>query len=135
MAIPLLTALIDPVSDLLGKFIEDKDQKNRLAHEIATMADKTANEIALAQLDVNKVEAAHSSIFVSGWRPAVGWVCVTGLGWNFIMIPMINLVLDLKGLAIDMPLIDVSTMMPILVGMLGLGAYRTAEKIKGVANK
>ena len=135
MSIPLLSALIDPVSDLLGKFIEDKDQKNRLAHEIATMADKTANEISLAQIEVNKQEAAHPSIFVSGWRPAVGWVCALGFGWNFVLLPFVNLGLELANTGVTMPLTDLTTMMPVLLGMLGLGTLRTAEKVKGVARK
>jgi hypothetical protein len=65
----MLTALIGPVSNLLGKFIEDKDMKNKLAHEVATMAENHAQELAKGQIDINKAEATHRSIFVSGWRP------------------------------------------------------------------
>lgn len=65
----MLEALIGPVSGLLDKFIEDKDQKNALAHEISTMAERHAQELAKGQLEVNKVEAAHKSLFVAGWRP------------------------------------------------------------------
>ena len=83
----MLQSLIGPVTGLLDKFIEDKDQKARLAHDLATMADQHAQELAKAQLEVNKVEAAHKSLFVSGWRPAVGWVCVLGMFGNFITIP------------------------------------------------
>ena len=68
----MLQALIGPVTGLLDKFVEDKDQKNALAHEIATLAEKQAHEAAMAQLEVNKAEAQHRSIFVSGWRPS--WV-------------------------------------------------------------
>ena len=70
----MLQALIGPVTGLLDKFIEDKDQKAKLAHEIATMAEKQAHEAALAQIEVNKAEAQHKSLFVSGWRPSVGWI-------------------------------------------------------------
>ena len=62
----LLTSLIGPVTGLLDKFVEDKDAKNALAHEIATMSEKHAQELAKGQLDVNKVEAAHKSLFVAG---------------------------------------------------------------------
>ena len=72
----MIEQLIGPVTSLLDKFVEDKDQKAKLAHEVATMAQKHAQELAKAQLEVNKVEAAHKSLFVSGWRPAVGWCCV-----------------------------------------------------------
>ena len=75
----LITSLVGPVTGLLDKFIEDKDQKNALAHEIATMSERHAQELAKGQLEVNKVEAASKSMFVSGWRPAVGWTCCIAL--------------------------------------------------------
>ena len=128
----MLQSLIGPVTGLLDKFIEDKDQKARLAHEVATMAQNHAQELAKAQLEVNKVEAAHKSLFVSGWRPAVGWVCVLGMFGNFITIPFSNFVLALFGLNIVIPLVPLETMMPVLMGMLGLGAMRTYEKKNNV---
>ena len=132
MMLNLLSSLVTPVSGLLDKFIEDKDQKAALAHEIATLADKQANEQAVAQIELNKVEAAHQSMFVAGWRPAVGWVCALAMLLNFILIPFINLGLEFGGLDLQLDLIDMETMMPVLFGMLGLGGMRTAEKIKGV---
>lgn len=128
----LITSLIDPVSNILDKFIEDKDQKARLAHEIATLADKQAQEQVMGQLEINKTEAQHPSMFVAGWRPAVGWVCALAMLFNFLLIPFINLGLDVGGLDIQLDLIDMETMMPVLFGMLGLGGMRTAEKIKKV---
>ena len=128
----LLDSLIGPVTGLLDKFIEDKDQKSALAHEIATMSQKYAQESALAQVEVNKVEAAHKSLFVSGWRPAVGWVCVLGMFGNFITIPFSNFVLALLELDIVIPLVPLETMMPVLMGMLGLGAMRSYEKKNSV---
>lgn len=128
----MIDKLIGPVTGLLDKFIEDKDQKARLAHDLATMADQHAQELAKAQLEVNKVEAAHKSLFVSGWRPAVGWVCVLGMFGNFITIPFSNFVLALFGIDIVIPLVPLETMMPVLMGMLGLGAMRTYEKKNSV---
>ena len=128
----MIDKLIGPVTSLLDKFIEDKDQKARLAHDLATMADQHAQELAKAQLEVNKVEAAHKSLFVSGWRPAVGWVCVLGMFGNFITIPFSNFVLALFGINIVIPLVPLETMMPVLMGMLGLGAMRTYEKKNSV---
>lgn len=127
-----LSSLIGPVSGLLDKFIEDKDTKNALAHEISTMAEKHAQELAKAQIEVNKTEAAHSSLFVSGWRPAVGWCAVLGMSCNFILIPLANFILAVLASEIVIPVLDLSEMMPVLLGMLGLGAMRTAEKVKGV---
>ena len=131
----MLQALVGPVAGLLDKFIEDKDQKAKLAHEIGTMAEKHAQELAKAQLEVNKVEAAHKSLFVSGWRPAVGWCCVLGMTGNFMVIPFTNFVLALLAIDVTIPLIDLETMMPVLMGMLGLGAMRSYEKTKGVSRE
>lgn len=128
----MLSQLIGPVTGLLDKFIEDKDKKNAIAFELSTMAERHAQELAKAQLEVNKAEAAHKSLFVAGWRPAVGWVCVAGMAGNFIVIPLANFALALAGSAVSIPLVALSEMMPVLMGMLGLGAMRTAEKVKGV---
>ena len=128
----MLDKLIGPVTGLLDKFIVDKDQANALAHEISTMAERHAQELAKGQLGVNKVEAAHKNLFVAGWRPAVGWVCVLGMAGNFLVIPLANFALALSGSVITIPLVDTSEMMPVLIGMLGLGAMRTVEKTKGV---
>jgi|TARA_B110000908_G_C10033488_1_gene348505 hypothetical protein len=128
----MLQSLIGPVTGLLDKFIEDKDKKNAIAFELSTMAERHAQELAKGQLEVNKVEAAHKNMFVAGWRPAVGWVCVAGMAGNFILIPFANFALALSSSDIVIPLIALSEMMPVLMGMLGLGAMRTVEKTKGV---
>ena len=127
-----IASLVGPVSGLLGKYVEDKDQRKALAHEIATMTEKYAQENALAQMAVNKAEAASSSIFVSGWRPATGWVCVLGMAGNFIVTPFANFVLALLEVEVVIPLVPLDTMMPVLLGLLGLGGLRTLEKTKGV---
>ena len=132
MMLQLAQSLIAPVTGILDKFVEDKDQKAALAHEIATIADKQANEQAKAQIQLNAVEAATGSLFIAGWRPAVGWCCALAMLLNFILIPFINLGLDVAGVTIQLELINMETMMPVLLGMLGLGGLRTAEKIKGV---
>jgi len=131
----MIKDLIAPIAGLLDKFVEDKDQKNALAHEIATMSQKYAQENALAQMAVNKAEAASNSIFVSGWRPATGWVCVLGMAGNFIVTPFANFALGLAGIDITIPLVPLDTMMPVLLGLLGLGGLRTLEKTKGVHRK
>jgi|TARA_A200000159_G_scaffold163875_1_gene191601 hypothetical protein len=128
----MLQSLIGPVTGLLDKFIEDKDKKNAIAFELSTMAEKHAQELAKAQIEVNKTEAAHKSLFVSGWRPAVGWVAVLGMAGNFLVIPLANFTLALVESEVSIPILDLSQMMPVLMGMLGLGAMRTAEKVKGV---
>ena len=129
----MLSALIGPVTGILDKFIEDKDAKNAMAHEIATMAEKAAHEAAMAQVEVNKVEAGHRSLFVSGWRPSVGWVCSFALFYHFIANPLILFVVGITGHAIPpLPEFDMNSLMTVLMGMLGLGGLRTFEKAKGL---
>ena len=131
----LISSLIGPATSLLDKFIEDKDQKMALAHEISTMAERHAQELAKGQLEVNKVEAASKSMFVAGWRPFIGWVCGIGFLANFILIPMANFGLALGEVSITIPMIDTTQMMPVLMGMLGLGAMRTVEKVQKVSRE
>ena len=128
----LIDRLIGPVSAILDKVVADKDLKEQLSHDIATMAERHSHDVIKAQIEVNKEEAKHKSLFVSGWRPAVGWTCTLALLSNFILIPMTNFILVLANSDIAIPLIDVSTMMPVLMGMLGLGTMRTVEKINKV---
>lgn len=131
----LISSLIAPVSGLLDKFIEDKDQRALLAHEIATLAEKQAQEQIVEQIKTNQIEAAHQSMFVAGWRPAVGWVCALAMMLNFILIPFINLGMGVAGQDIRLDLIEMDTMMPVLLGMLGLGGMRTYEKSRSVARE
>ena len=129
----MLQALIGPVTGLLDKFVEDKDQKARLAHDIATMAEKHAHEAAMAQVEVNKAEASHRSIFVAGWRPFIGWTCGVALAYHFIFAPLIVFGATWAGATIpDLPVFDMDSLMTVLLGMLGLGGMRSFEKAKGL---
>jgi hypothetical protein len=130
----MLQMLIGPVSSLLDKFIEDKDQKAALAHEIATMAEKHAQERAMAQADVNKQEAQHRNIWVAGWRPFIGWVCGVALAWHFVLAPVVLFVAAWVDVQLPtLPAFDMDSLMTVLLGMLGLGGLRTFEKHKGLS--
>jgi len=129
----MLTALIGPVSNLLGKFIEDKDMKNKLAHEVATMAENHAQELAKGQLEINKAEAASGSTFKGGWRPAVGWVCAIAFAYHFILKDLIIFGASFAGATLpELPEFDMGTLLTVLGGMLGIGGLRTYEKQKGL---
>jgi hypothetical protein len=123
----MLELLINPISTLLDKFIPDADEKAKLAHEIATMAQKQAHESAIAQVKVNEKEAQHRSIFIAGWRPFVGWTCGVALFYHFIVQPVLVFFMDKPA-----PSFDMSTLSTILMGMLGLGGLRTFEKYKSI---
>ena len=135
MAMGILKSLVGPVTGLVSEFIEDKDKANQQAHDIATLAQKQHHEQVMGQLEVNKVEAASKSMFVAGWRPAVGWVCVLGMAMNFIIVPLGNFGLSVANIEVVIPMIDTSQMMPVLMGMLGLGAMRTVEKVQKVSRE
>lgn len=130
----MLEALIGPVTGLLDKFIEDKDQKAKLAHEIATMAERHAQERALAQIEVNKTEAASRNPFVAGWRPFIGWTCGVALAWHFVLAPFLMFIAAWVGFEVPrLPVFDMDNLMTVLLGMLGLGGLRSFEKVKGIS--
>jgi len=129
----MLKDLISPVADLLNKFVPDQTEKLKLAHEIATLAEKQAHAIAIAQIEVNKVEAASNSIFKSGWRPAIGWVCGFAFAYHFVLQPLLVFILTYAGHPVpELPEFDMASLMTVLGGLLGLGSLRTFEKYKGI---
>ena len=129
----MLNALIGPVTGLLDKFIPDADEKARIAHELATMSEKHAQALSLAQIEVNKAEAASGSLFKGGWRPAVGWVCAFAFAYHFIIKDLIVFGCAVAGVELpELPNFDMGTLLTVLGGMLGIGSLRTYEKQKGL---
>jgi len=124
----MIQSLIAPATKLLDKFIEDKDQKNELAHKLATMADNHAQELALQQIEVLKVDA-KGNWFQASWRPLIGWICGLSLGINYMVSPIC------AGFGIAIPQADMSVMMPLLFGMLGLAGMRSYDKGKKTDTK
>ena len=122
----ILKALIGPATDLAGKFIQDKDQAAKLAHELSTMADRHSQEALLGQLEINKAEAA-GNWFQASWRPLCGYVCVLGLAVNFLISPIC------AGFGFNKPQGVMAVRMPVLTGMLGLAGMRSFEKVKKVS--
>ncbi|MDA5194107.1 3TM-type holin [Govanella unica] len=94
---------------------------------------KIRQEPAMLQAEINKIEAAHRSVFVAGWRPFIGWVCGAGFAWAFIFQPILNWAVVVYGLSITPPDIVTDDMMELVIALLGLGAMRTFEKSKGRA--
>ena len=121
----MIDKLIKPVTKILNKVIPDADKRQQIAHEIATMSEKHVHEIAKAQIEVNK-EEAKGNWFQSSWRPATAWICVAGFAVNFLISPLA------APFGIIVPQADTSTMLPVLMGMLGLGGMRSYEKKKGL---
>tara|TARA_R110000803_G_scaffold207814_1_gene276006 strand:- start:971 stop:1375 length:405 start_codon:yes stop_codon:yes gene_type:complete len=133
MLASLIPSLLPVVGDVLDRFFPNKEEKEKAAREIeAKLTDHLAS-IDLAQLEVNKAEAQSGNIFLAGWRPFVGWTCGLSLFYTYLVQPMAVFVLGQTGNLVNLPTLDLSTMMPVLLGMLGLGGLRTFEKFKKVS--
>ena len=115
----VVAGIIDKVADKIDDFTLDKEEKAQLIQEINK-----------AQIEVNKVEANSNSLFVSGWRPFVGWTCGVALCYHFVLQPFLTFVLYSFGQQITLPTFDMGTLTTILMGMLGLGGLRSYEKVK-----
>lgn len=132
--LPIISTLMPIVTDVIGRFLPEDPQKRAEAErEINAALAENLAKIDLAQIEVNKVEAASRSLFVSGWRPCVGWVCAAALGYTYVLQPMFIFILAQTGHLVEMPALDIAGLMPILMGLLGLGGLRSYEKVKGVA--
>ena len=129
----MLTALIGPVSKLVGKFIEDKDQKNKLAHDLATLASRHAQELAKSQIETNKEQAKHPSLFVAGARPAIMWICALGLLTQFFLLPLAEWATAIWMPGVELPKLNAEGLMTLTLSLLGLGGMRSFEKSKKVA--
>ncbi len=128
---PILPKLIDVGAGLIKSFFPDPEDQRKAELEMM----KWSQRLAEGQLDVNRIEAAHRSVWVAGWRPAVGWVCAAALGYAYIVRDLIAYGAAIAGveLAHPLPELELGGLMPLLLGMLGLGGLRTYEKFKGVA--
>ena len=130
----LLPSILPAVTYVIGRFLpEDKEAKAKAEREIEAQLTTHLAKIDLAQLDINKTEAAHRSIFVAGWRPFIGWSCGIALAWTYVVTPILHFILAQTGHLVELPAMDMSQMMPVLMGMLGLGGLRTFEKFKKVS--
>lgn len=126
-------AIVEIGARLLDKIIPDKDARERAQAELLKAAQDQDFQKAMGQLEVNKVEAQHANLFVAGWRPAVGWICVVGLAYNFLAYPLLTWLVAATGAEINPPPLLSENLMELVLGMLGLGALRSFEKFKGVA--
>ena len=123
-----LLSLIGPATKLIGKFVKDKDKQAQLAHDLSTMAERHAQELALKQIEVNKAEA-QGNWFQSSWRPLIGWICGLSLAINYMVSPIC------AGFGINIPQADMTVMMPLLFGMLGISGLRSFDKFKKTDSK
>jgi len=136
MALDPITAGIDLAKTFIGKFVKDKDLAAKLLADAESEEFQGSISLMMGQIAINKIEAASKSLFVAGWRPAVGWTCALGLFVKFIILPIGSWVATVcfDVAVTDIPEFSVVELMTLLGGMLGLGTLRTVEKTKGVAS-
>jgi len=131
--IGLISAILPSVMEVAGRFLpEDKEKRAEAEREIEAQLTAHLAAVDLAQIGVNQ-EEAKGNWFQSGWRPAIGWTCGAAMALNFLIFPLASFVLAQTGHLIELPTLDMSEMMPVLMGLLGLGGLRTVEKIKQVS--
>lgn len=135
------TSLINKVGDLLGKVLPDKAAADAVKAQLQLMASSgqlqeeliALQAVTTAQSDINKVEAASTNWFVAGARPFIMWICAVALALDLIIGPFFTWATQLLGHPTPFPVLDTNLLMALMFPLLGLGAYRTVEKIKGVA--
>lgn len=142
---PILSGLIGPLIDKVASFIPNPEERQKAkiemeAQVMAQQAEIVKGLIAadLGQMEINKTEAASASMFVAGWRPAIGWICGSALAWQFVLMPFSSYFISVAAIFSDtkipkIPTLDNSELYPILFAMLGMGGMRTMEKIREVS--
>lgn len=128
--------LIKEIGTTVRQVIPNPDAQREFDLKIAELADKADErdqELLQGQIEINKVEAGSANLFVSGWRPAIGWVGAAALGWTWMLAPFVNWIATLAGAHIQAPALPAESIYPIVLQLLGIGAMRTFEKMRGVA--
>lgn len=134
-SVPIIGDIIGAVKDVVGEVVVDKDKRNEINFKLKELEDRAnerLHEELMGQIEVNKVEAAHQSVFVAGWRPFIGWTGGVGLGWTFVVSPVVEFFSRIFGYTGSMPEVDSAQLMTLILAMLGVGAMRTYEKTKKV---
>lgn len=135
---PFLTALIPligPIVDKLVDRIPDPAAKEKAKAEAEAAIIAAVNQASQEQNEINKIEAANPNVFVSGWRPFIGWVCGAGIAWHYLGAPFAGWIMSLLEVHAELPNVPTGDLMELVMAMLGLGGLRTFEKLKGVAAK
>ena len=117
----------------VGKILDELHTSDEEKANAKIKLQALENELKTKQIDVNKVEAGHRSIFVAGWRPFLGWVSGISVAFVYLFQPFIVMVLKIFGSDIELPTLDLSQLMPLILGMLGLGGLRSFEKVRGIS--
>lgn len=123
--LPLINRVLDFIPDPAAKQKAQLEMQSKLLEIVTT---ESAN-----QAEINKIEAGNTNVFVSGWRPAIGWVCATGFAWVYLVQPVVLWIAALNHVMAVLPVIDNGNLMELTMGMLGMGALRSFDKWKGTS--
>jgi hypothetical protein len=129
----LISSILPIASTVIDRVVPDKNAqaKAKQALEKALVDAEVAGQ--LGQLEINKIEAGSRTVFVAAWRPFIGWVCGFGMAYAYVVQPILTFALAQAGYLIELPRVELAAMMPVLMGMLGLGGLRSFEKFKGLS--
>jgi hypothetical protein len=127
---PVVGKLIEAVAPVIDRLIPDPDKKQRMMIELV----ETLSKFDLAQLEVNRAEAQHASVFVAGWRPFIGWVLGVGIGYSFLIAPILGGLIALWRPGFSMPVVD-EHLWELVFAMLGMGALRSFDKLRDTGGK
>ena len=126
--------MVTTIGGIVNKFIPDRDQQAKIQAELSMKLMDMEATMAKAQTEINQVEAGSSNIFVAGWRPCVGWVCATAFAWQFVIQPFFSFAYTLyTKQPAPVVALDHDALNTVLFGLLGLGGFRSWEKVKGVS--
>jgi hypothetical protein len=128
----LIPQLLPIISGVLEKTVPDSVTKTRVKGEIEKALVDNANAINLETIKTNQIEAGHKSVFVSGWRPAIGWSCAAGIAWLVVGAPIAQYAMNLAGVAGEVPTIPKDLLLELTFAMLGMAGLRSFEKLKGL---
>lgn len=133
MSFDPITAGLDVLGKILDRVLPDKAANDKAKAELLTMQMRGDLDQMMGQLDINKAEAQHQSIFVAGWRPCSGWICNIGLLYTFLLQPFLTWLATVANIPTP-PSIPFDALYVLLGSLLGVGTLRTVDKIKGVAS-
>lgn len=132
--IQLITALLPKALDIIDDVVPDKDAAAKAKRDIEAKLVSAATDVNLETIKTNQIEAGHRSVWVSGWRPAIGWSCSVGIFWLFVGHPLATWGAQLAGMdGMVMPTISTDILLELTLAMLGMSGLRTFEKLKGIS--
>lgn len=129
----LVSSILPVAGEIIDRLVPDKNGAAKAKQELEKALVHAEVSGLLGQIEINKTEAASRSVFVAGWRPFIGWSCGAAMAYSYVAQPILTFALAQSGHLVELPRVELGEMMPVLLGMLGLGGMRSFEKFRGVS--